>query len=266
MINRLFAILLFSLSLLLTRNTHAQEASSLEPAIDQAEASYRYQFDLYRQDHHEYQVAKSEWQKSATLKGEQEALVAAKLVATSRAEVQKSYTHWIRLKLLNLVSVYPDAQPVTDKLSEQIEWYSKHQAQVASTDSVVTFDEVMGDYFTRKPSRDKLYAAAQIHLKLAQLSSFQHIARSLYEPILTVLQNKQDQPEVKQGLIHISKLGEEINTQLVKTQSMIGPLESEDLRVQQVFRKTNEALEIIRFKQIELLNLMSELDQRYVKN
>ncbi len=261
------AFFLVSLLFLIASGLTSVQAQdqTIQTAINQAESDYRYQFDRYRTHYTQYQISKSEWEKTKTIKAEQEALEAAKLVATQRGEVLKAYTLWIRLKLLEFSSVYPEIQNLTDRLSIQAQWFSSHQTEISATSSVAMFDEVMGRYVDQKPERDQLFASAQIHLKLAKLTSYQHLIRSLYEPILSSLQGRTDPAEIQQGLFRISSLAENTNNRITEAKTLVGPLESGDLPVKQVFRNVNEVLEDIRAKQLQLLELMNELDVRYVK-
>lgn len=262
---KLLLLSLFSILALLSLFTLAGKttAQDLQPSIDQAETDYRFQFDLYRQSYQEYQVAKSEWQKTKTIKAQEEALTAAKTVAHNRAGVQKAYSLWLRLRLLNRLSVYPDAQAIADRLETQANWFTDHQARVATVNTVAGFDEEMTTYFQQKGARDILFASGQIHLKLATLSYYQHLIRSLYEPILAKLETKQDIPEVVQGLSRVETLGEEINTQIDATKALISPLESGNVALTQTFRKVTEGLIKIQTSQIALLNLIFELEQNY---
>lgn len=241
----------------------AQEPSAQDQTVLQAESTYRSQFDSYRQSYRDYQIAKSEWQKSNTLKAEQEAITAAKKVAVARAEVQKAYTSWLRLKILSYTLVYAQSQSLADRLNQQINWFSDHQSKINASQSVTQFDDIMTEYYSQRSQRERLFGVCQIHHKLAQLTSYQHLARSLYDPVLTKLNDKQDDPEIKQGLSRVALLGEEINSQITNSKNTAGSLESGDFTVANAFKKASESFEIIRVKQLELVDLMNELDQDY---
>ena len=234
-----FVFISFLISIVIGLTLVQAQDTTIQIAINQAESGYRYQFDLYRTLYTQYQVSKSEWKKTMTIKAEQEALEAAKLVASQRGEVQKAYTLWIRLKLLEFSSVYQEVQGIADRLSVQAQWFSSHQTEISATSSVTMFDEVMGRYVDQKPERDQLFASAQIHLKLAKLTSYQHLIRSLYEPILSALQGRTDPAEIQQGLFRISSLAEDTNNRITEAKTLVGPLESGDLPVKQAFRNVN---------------------------
>ncbi len=239
------------------------QGDSLTTQIPTAESDYRYQFDQYRARYQAYVTAKQTYESDKTLVAETAALNAAKAVAIARSATLRTYTAWVRLRLLSLISVYPQAAEYADGLNTQIVWYQNHEAAISSTTSLSSFDQVMNDYYFKRTERQKLYSAAQIVLKLAELAGFQHEARGQFDPILTALKDKQNVPEVQQGLIHIAQIGDEINVLITATQTIVGSIQSEDLAAKQALQKASEKLDAIRTKQLELITFITELEQNY---
>jgi vacuolar-type H+-ATPase subunit I/STV1 len=254
-------LLSFSLPLL------AQETDPTN-AITIAESDYRHQFDQYRDAYNSFTLAKSQWLSSLNLKTEQEALQAAKLAASARVDVMTSYTRWLRLQLLQFTSTYEKAANLAARLEELNSWYLTHKTNIQAAGSTPAFDQVMVEYSDpqAKINRDALYSTAQTELKVAQLAYYQHYSRAIYDPVLKALQDKTDIPEVEQGLSRIDQLGKEINDELDAISTFGGTLEAESFNPVQYFRKVNERLSEVHSKQITLLNLMIELESRYVRN
>lgn len=246
--------------------TVSAQENTLTAQITTAEADYRFQFDQYRSAYQNYIVSKAGWEKDKTLIAEQAALNNAKAVAVARSKTLRAYTQWVRLRLLNLVSVYPQAQEYADQLNTLSVWYQTHEASIASTTSLDAFDQVMNSYYFERLNRQKIYTSAQIALKLSELASIQHESRSLYDPILTALRDKQSIPQVQQGLIHIAQIGDRINTLITETNTIIGSIQSEDLAAKQASQKASDKLDAIRSAQLELIGFITELEANYYGN
>ncbi len=235
------------------------------PSSVQAEADYRYQFDQYRNSYNDYLVTKTEYHETGSLQAEQEALGAAKKVAVNRAEVLRTYNRWVMLQLLEFRTPYPQAETTAAKLNTQFGWYLDHKAKIQATASVSAFESVMDEYTAETKNREKLYAQAQIDLKLAWIAFFQQQARALYDPILSELMKKTDIPEVEQGLAKVAALGDQINELILNTRTKVGAIESEDIEVAQGLRQVGKLLEELQSKQLVLINTMMELETRYVR-
>lgn len=259
--NLLTTILIVSLSILFVSPITAQETVSNQ--INQLEADYRYQFDQYRTAHRAYQISKAEYITTGTLKAEQEALTDAKIVAIASADVLRTYTSWLRLLLLEHASTYSRVNVITERLNLQIDAYLQHKSQIEASGSVVAFEAVMEEYKLGQDNRDKLFASSQIELKLAQLASFQHQARSLYDPLIDQLAEQAKVPEIEQGMARISQLGDQINQGITNTSQLVGPIESEDFNIRQASRRASENLQLIHSQQLSLLDVMIELENRY---
>lgn len=238
---------------------------STNPDPSQAEADYRFQFDRYRTSYNDYLVTKSEYLKSGSLKAEQEALAAAKVTAVYRAEVLRTYNRWMMLQLLQYQTPFPQVIESVGKLTTQFNWYLDHKAKIEAAVSVAAFEEVMAEYVSEQKNRDKVYAMAQVDLKLAKIAFFQQQARSLYDPILVVLQGKTNIAEVEQGLVKVADLGQQINDSILEARTKAGAIESGDLEVFQALRQTSERLELMRSRELTLINTMMELETRYVR-
>ena len=243
--------------------TVPQEQTIQSPA--QAEADYRYQFDQYRSSYNNYLVTKTEYLETGGLKAEQEALSSAKVTAVARSEVLRAYNRWLTLQLLQYQLALPQVTETVAKLNQQANWYLDHKAQVQAAAAVSSFEEVMKDYVLEQKNRDKLYALAQIDLKLARLGFFQQQARLLYDPVLLRLEPQRNIPEVEQGLARIASIGEQINELILETRTKAGAIESGDLEISQGLRQTVQRLEKIQELQLTLINLMIELETRYVR-
>ena len=245
----------------------AQDTEPSDPIVS-AETDYRHQFDLYRDAYNSFTLAKSQWSSSLNLKTEQEALQAAKIAASARTDVMIAYTRWLRLQLLQFTSTYEKAANLAARLEELNTWYLTHKTDIQATGSTSAFDQVMAQYSSpqAKINRDTLYSLSQTELKVAHLAYYQHYSRAIYDPILKALQDKTDIPEVEQGLSRIDQLGKEINDELDSISTFGGTLEAESFNSTQYFRKVKERLSLVHSKQITLLNLMIELESRYVRN
>lgn len=257
------SLLVLSLVFWHTQTSRAQDAVNTTAQIEQAEGDYRFQFDQYRLAHDLYVTAKAEYLKSGNLKTQQDALLAAKKTAVARGDVLKTYTRWINLQLIAYQTPFPQVVDSITALNNQINWYNDEQAKIQTAQTQDSFELVMADYVKTQIDRDKLYARAEIDLKLAQTAFFQQQARALYDPLLAILQTKTTIPEVSQGMAKVAELGGVINQEILDTKTKSGAIESGDLGVFQALRQTSEKLESLRTKQLELINIMMELESRY---
>ncbi len=242
-----------------------ESATTGQSLIKQAEADYRYQYDLYRNAHFDYVRTKKIWQSSKSLKAEQEAITAAKLVATTRVDVLSAYIRWVRLQLLEFASVYPKVVDIAVRLEAQNNLLLVHKTKIESVTTIIDFDKIMAEYSDplATSARNSLFAIAQLELKLANLAYYQHQSRSLYDPVLKIVEPKTGIPEVESGLVRIKQLGDTINTELVDLGNFSGSLESESFSEQSFFKKANERLSQLHTNQINLLNFIIELESRY---
>jgi hypothetical protein len=243
--------------------TIPEEAAVQNPS--QAEADYRYQFDLYRGAYNDYLITKSEYLKTNSLKASQEALTAAKKLAILRSEVLRTYNRWLMLQLLEKKTYYPEVEKSITALNTQFEWYLTHKAKINAAASLPAFESVMAEYVKSQPERNKLYATAQIDLKLAQIAQNQVQAKMLYDPLLVKLEPQKTIPEIEQGLSRVTATGEQINALILETKTKAGTIESEDMDVNQALRQASTRLENLRSLQLSLISTMMELETRYVR-
>lgn len=233
--------------------------------VIQAESDYRFQFDSYRNLYLAYQTTKTEYLRTGSLRAEQEALSAAKALSAARADVLRAYNRWLTLQLLQYTTAFPQVAETVQKLTEQFNWYLDHKTKVQAATTVTALETVMEEYVTGLKERNKLYALAQIDLKLAKLAYFQQQARLLYDPILIILEGKRSIPEVEQGITKVATLGEQINALILEARTKAGAIESGDLEISQAFKQTTTRLETLRSQQLTLITTMMELESRYGK-
>lgn len=258
------AFLSLTLITLVVGKSFAEETNtSGRAAVSQAETDYRFQFDQYRMAHDTYVTAKAEYLKNGNLKTQQDALVAAKTAAVARAEVLKTYTRWITLQLLLYQTPFPQVGGSITALNNQLNWYIDEQAKIQAAQTQTSFEALMDEYVKTQEDRDRIYATAEIDLKLGQVAYVQQQARALYDPLLTILQTKTTIPEVSQGLTTVADLGAVINQEILDVKTKSGAIESGDLGVFQALRQASEKLNDLRTKQLTLINTMMELESRY---
>jgi hypothetical protein len=246
----------------------AQEVS--DPIL-RAESDYRYQFDLYRTSYQQYQVNKSEFLKSKTLKSEQEALESAIAVSLNRNDVQRAYSQWLRLQLLQYKDLYPLSGVMADKLEVQSQWYQTNKAKLSSSGNRQVFEANMQEYVTTLIDRDRVFGQAQIEHKLAHMYRIRKDIEAKLSTIRPTLEAKRDIPEVQQGLTRVDEHFSDIDTNIKALSDEAKLLEQGGLKNEKndpvrVLPKSIAKLEAIRKLELNVLNILIELDTNYARN
>lgn len=257
-------LLIFSLALLFLGVTRVL---AQETTVAQAEADYRFQFDVYRAEYQAYQVDKSEYLRTGTLKAEQEALESGKIAATARAKTLVAYTQWMRLQLLQYVSQYPRVAELASRLDQQNAWYQIHQTEISAATSKTAFESVMEKYINDLEEREKLYMLAQIELKLARLTSFRLEIIRLADPLRVVLAQV-DSPEIVQGLSRVDESLVALETRIKAESEMSKVLEGQKVigrrdDPQDAGRNSTREIESLRQLTLSTINILAELEGRY---
>jgi hypothetical protein len=258
------AVLIFTLLIILGIGPVAAQDS-----ISQAEADYRFQFDLYRTAYQQYQIDKAEYRQTGTLRSESEALDSAKLASVARAEVLKTYTTWLRMRLLAFETVYPRTAELATRLEVLNNWYQEHAAKVEAATSTEAFELVQKEYTDGLVAREELYLQSQIELKLGELTSYRLDLEQLFEDLRPKLEAQSSNLEIEQGISRtvanfetldeqIASLSEDA-TQLEPTESSASRRSSRDA----VRRAAIHELESMRELLLRTITLLSELEVRY---
>lgn len=246
----------------------ASTASAQPTPLDQAEADYRFQFDLYRTAYQQYQVDKAEYLKSGTLKAEQEALESAKAASLARADVLRTYTQWLRLQLLALAEGYPRAGELASRLELLNQWYLDHKVKINAAGTKTVFEQVQQEYIDGLETREKLYLQSQIELKLARLMAFRLELMRLYQPLQIKLATQVSIPEVEQGMVRSEENFATIETRIKALSETVKVLEVTEARrateeTGTIRRNASRELESLKDLTLTTINILSELEVRY---
>lgn len=238
-----------------------------ETTAAQSEADYRFQFDGYRTAYQTYQVDKSEYLRTGTLKAEQEALESGKLAAIARVKTLAAYTQWMRLQLLQYANQYSRAAELASRLDQQNVWFLSHQTEISAATSKTVFEAVMEKYTDDLEQREKLYMLAQIELKLARLTSFRLEIIRLADPLRVVLAQA-DSPEITQGLSRADENLIALETRINTESEMSKVLEGMKIAgrrddPQDAGRNSTREIESLRQLTLSTINILAELEGRY---
>lgn len=252
-----------------TSAIYAQSPSVVQDnPVAKTEADYRFQFDLYRTAYNKYLVDKSEYLKNQTLISEQEALTSAKDAILARADVYRAYDQWLRIDLLQFKDIYPNASQIADKLELQTQWFLEHKIKVTSTGNKTSFDQVVLEYSNTQLDRERVFTLAQIELKLAKLYKIRLEIQKLYDSIRPILTPQIGVPEVEQGLIrsdnHLKSIDEKITSLSNEVKVLAeGGTKSEKNDPKRVSSTSIKKLESIRSEELDLVTILTELEQNY---
>lgn len=242
--------------------------ATLENSVTKAEADYRFQFDLYRTAYNTYLVDKSEYLKNQTLVSEQEALTSAKQTMLARADVYRAYDQWLRMSLFQYKDIYPMSSLMADKLEVQSQWFTQHKIRTSSAGNKTAFDQIVLEYADTQLDRERIFTQAQIELKLARLYRIRLDVQKLYDTIRNQLTPQIGTPEVEQGLLrsdaHLKSIDEKIN--LLSAEAKIlgeGGTKSEKNDPKRVSANSIKKLEDIRSELLNLITILTELEQNY---
>lgn len=100
---------------------------------DKAFQDYLYNYNLYRESHSEYIIAKESYLKYQTLTSKNTALEKTRLMLKNQDEVIKTYLTALRLKLAEVSGITNYGQNVLYlRVDEEIPWFKKHQESLNS--------------------------------------------------------------------------------------------------------------------------------------
>ena len=187
-----FIIFLGIAQSLLVASAYAQ-SSTPTPVFDfqKAYQDFVFNFDKYRSNHDEYELARSQYLQSQTLAAQAKAQEATYNMLFARDEAVRSYLTMLRTRLGEAVGVSVDRRDfLFTKIATEVNWFTSHQSRLSSASSL---EDQVSDSNEAKAQYDKA-TEVLIYDVLTEIAlGKQYFLRQKQITIISDLESKLDQ-------------------------------------------------------------------------